>query len=120
MGRLVVAGALATVAFDLFGQTVSPPPGGIVPTFGAKPAPAAMADSVTGRTTVGRPGVGHGLHVRTGVLAYPLGRAMAAQPWRRRHGGRRPSATASGCGLPRSMSWRIWRPATRRSSATAG
>jgi len=81
MGRLVVAGALATVAFDLFGQTVSPPPGGIVPTFGAKPAPAAMADSVTGRTTVGRPGVGHGLHVRTGVLAYPFGWAMAAPPW---------------------------------------
>ncbi|MEL6751242.1 MAG: hypothetical protein AAFO70_04115 [Pseudomonadota bacterium] len=83
----VVAGAVATVGFDLFGQFISPVLKGTVgPYLGAKLAPVGLANQsiaaltgVSGKT-ISSMGIGYGAHVATGVLAYPLGYILAARP----------------------------------------
>ena len=72
---LLVAGALATVAFDLFGQALAPAAG-----F-AKLAPVGLAKS-TLKTLFGAAprGVGELLHYATGLIAYPLGWLLIARP----------------------------------------
>ncbi len=86
---VLIAGALATVAFDLFGQTLSPLLS-FVPTLGPKLAPVPLATSSLAAIT-GIPGkelsaigLPHGLHILTGLIAYPLGWLLVARPiWNR-------------------------------------
>ncbi|MDA8870441.1 hypothetical protein N9H93_03545 [Rhizobiaceae bacterium] len=83
----LAAGALATVAFDLFGQSISPMLGALgVPLVGAKLSPVGLANQslgvltgIAGKTISGL-GLGHGLHTLTGLIAYPLGYALLARP----------------------------------------
>ena len=81
----VTAGAFATIGFDLFGQTVSPLLAS-VPTLGAKLAPVPLAEGslavLTGldAKTISSNGLGHAVHVLTGLLAYPFGYLLAARP----------------------------------------
>ncbi|MEM7525485.1 MAG: hypothetical protein AAF360_17365 [Pseudomonadota bacterium] len=72
---MLFAGALATVAFDLFGQALAPAAG-----F-AKLAPVGLAKS-TLKTVFGAApkGVGEMMHYATGMIAYPLGWLLVARP----------------------------------------
>lgn len=75
---VLVAGALATIAFDMFGQALAPAAG-----F-AKLAPVGLAKS-TLKTVFGAAPSGYGelLHYATGMIAYPLGWLLVARPvWR--------------------------------------
>ncbi len=74
-----VAGALATVAFDFFGQSLSPGLG-----FAAL-APVPLANQVI-QTLTGAPWApgAHFLHYAAGMVAYPLGWLVVAEPLRRR------------------------------------
>ncbi len=72
---MFVAGAVATVLFDLFGQSLSP-------MFGfAALAPVPLANSVI-QTLTGAPYVpgAHLLHYIAGLVAYPLGWMLIARP----------------------------------------
>ncbi|MGF1624026.1 MAG: hypothetical protein ACFCVH_04015 [Alphaproteobacteria bacterium] len=76
---IMLAGAVATVAFDVFGQSLSPMLG-----F-PKLAPVALADSVIGALVGGSYAPGAVLlHVLTGLIAYPVGWLFIAQPIARR------------------------------------
>jgi hypothetical protein len=83
----VVAGAFATIGFDLFGQFVSPLlKGTLGPFIGAKLAPVPLANQsiavltgLDGSVVSGR-GLGHGLHVLTGLVLYPLGYVLVVRP----------------------------------------
>ena len=72
---VLFAGALATVAFDLFGQALAPAAG-----F-AKLAPVGLAKS-TLKTVFGAAPKGFGelMHFATGMIAYPLGWLLVARP----------------------------------------
>lgn len=72
---ILLAGGLATVAFDMFGQAIAPMLG-----F-AKLAPAPLAGSVV-KVIVGEPikHAGSLVHFLTGLLAYPLGWFLIAKP----------------------------------------
>lgn len=75
---LLSAGALATVAFDTFGQALSP-------LFGyAKLAPVGLANS-TLKTIFGAApsGAAYLLHMLTGVVFYTLGYFLIARPVQR-------------------------------------
>ncbi|GFE66304.1 hypothetical protein [Litoreibacter roseus] len=72
---ILTAGALATVAFDLFGQ-------GLAPFFGfAKLAPVGLATG-TLKTVFGAVPKGSGdiLHILTGLFVYTLGYVLVARP----------------------------------------
>ncbi|WP_179378953.1 hypothetical protein [Jannaschia marina] len=72
---ILIAGALATIAFDLFGK-------GLSPLFGfAKLAPVPLAQS-TLKTVFGASpnGAADTLHMLTGLLFYPLGYLLVARP----------------------------------------
>lgn len=76
---MLVAGGLATLAFDIYGQAISPMLGG------AKLAPVPLANSVIGTITGApyAPGA-HALHYIAGLVAYPLGWMLVARPlWQR-------------------------------------
>ena len=76
---LLAAGALGTVAFDLFGQ-------GLSPFFGfAKLAPVGLATS-TLKTVFGAVpnGSGYILHMLTGMFVYTLGYVLVARPIQRK------------------------------------
>ncbi|MEM6931963.1 MAG: hypothetical protein AAF526_00065 [Pseudomonadota bacterium] len=81
---LIVAGAFATIAFDLFGQFISPLLKEVLsPYFGAKLAPVGLANGVIAKITglpAGKLGLGHGLHVIAGLIAYPVGYLFVARP----------------------------------------
>ncbi|MEP3348140.1 MAG: hypothetical protein ABJN34_17220 [Litoreibacter sp.] len=72
---ILLAGALATVAFDLFGQ-------GLSPFFGfSKLAPVGLATSTLKSVFGSIPnGTGHIVHTLTGMIAYPLGYMLVARP----------------------------------------
>ena len=76
---VLVAGAVATVAFDLFGQALSPLAGY------AKLAPVGLATG-TIKTLFGASTAGAGdlLHYIVGLIGYPLGWLMVARPLARR------------------------------------
>ena len=76
---LLLAGAVATVAFDLFGQSLSPMLG-----F-ASLAPVPLANNVI-QTVFGAPytPAAHLLHYIAGMIAYPAGWMFVAQPLARR------------------------------------
>jgi hypothetical protein len=76
---MLVAGAIATVAFDFFGQSLSPMLG-----F-ASLAPVPLANSVIEALFGAKFGPGaHFLHYVAGLVAYPLGWIMVAGPLARR------------------------------------
>lgn len=72
---VLVAGSLATVAFDLFGQGISPLAGY------AKLAPVGLANG-TIKTVFGASpsGAGDLLHYIIGLIGYPLGWLLVARP----------------------------------------
>jgi uncharacterized membrane protein YjdF len=74
-----IAGALATVAFDFFGQSISPGLG-----F-ANLAPVPLANQVI-QVLTGSPWepAAQFLHYFAGMVAYPLGWILVAEPLRRR------------------------------------
>ena len=75
MAAVLLAGAAATVAFDLFGQALSPLAG-----F-ARLAPVGLADGAIAAVFGGKvAGGGHLLHYLTGLLAYPLGWLLVVRP----------------------------------------
>lgn len=87
LSTTVLAGAFATLGFDLFGQTISPLLKDVfAPYLGAKLAPVALANQSLGVITglgskfVSQYGIGHGMHLLTGMLFYPLGYMLAARP----------------------------------------
>lgn len=87
IGTVLLAGAFATIAFDLFGQTVSPLLKSVAsPWLGAKLAPVPLANSVLAvifgveARTIGGLGIGHGLHVLTGLIFYPAAYTLVARP----------------------------------------
>ncbi|SDY80477.1 hypothetical protein SAMN05444004_103183 [Jannaschia faecimaris] len=72
---VLIAGALATIAFDLFGKGLSPLLG-----F-AKLAPVPLAQSALTVIFGGAPsGAADVLHILTGLIAYPLGYILIARP----------------------------------------
>ncbi len=76
---VLAAGAFATIAFDAFGQ-------GLSPLFGyAKLAPVGLANQ-TIKTVFGASpsGLAHLLHVFTGMVAYTLGYLLVARPLQQR------------------------------------
>ncbi|MEM0990956.1 MAG: hypothetical protein AAGK00_18970 [Pseudomonadota bacterium] len=87
---ILFAGAAATVAFDFFGQVISPVLKSVAsPVLGAKLAPVGLAQGVLATLTeipgkeLRALGLPYGLHILTGLLAYPLGWLIAARPvWR--------------------------------------
>ena len=73
--KIILAGSVATAAFDLFGQSLSPMAG-----F-AQLSPVPLANSVIS-TLFGegyRPGA-HFLHYLAGLIAYPFGWLFIARP----------------------------------------
>ncbi|MBM7066699.1 hypothetical protein IU397_03730 [Actibacterium sp. 188UL27-1] len=76
---VLIAGAFSTVAFDFFGKSLSPMLG-----FGGL-APVPLANGVI-KTLFGTgytPGA-HALHYFAGMIAYPAGWVLIAEPLRRR------------------------------------
>ena len=72
---LLLAGAMATVAFDFFGQSLSPMLG-----F-SKLAPVPLANSVIAVVFGQGYGPGaHFLHYTAGMIAYPVGWMFIAKP----------------------------------------
>jgi hypothetical protein len=72
---LITAGALATLAFDLFGQGLSPLAG-----F-AKLAPVGLAQGTIKSVFGAAPkGIGDVVHILTGLMIYSLGYVMVARP----------------------------------------
>lgn len=72
---VLIAGALATVAFDLFGQALAP-------LFGySKLAPVGLAGSTLKAVFGVNPkGAAYLLHTMTGLIAYPLGWLLVVRP----------------------------------------
>lgn len=84
---VMVAGAFASIGFELFGQSISPLLKSVAsPWLGAKLAPVPLANSVLSvvfdvpSKTISSLGIGHGLHVLTGLIFYPLGYILIARP----------------------------------------
>ena len=78
IATILTAGAFATLAFDIFGQALSP-------LFGyAKLAPVGLAGA-TLKTVFGAnpPGAAHFLHAITGLVFYVVGYVAIARPIQR-------------------------------------
>lgn len=75
IGTIIAAGAVATVAFDFFGQALSPALG--FPNLAPVPLANQVIQSVTGSQW--KPGA-EMLHYMAGLLAYPLGWLLIARP----------------------------------------
>lgn len=90
IATILFAGAAATIAFDFFGQTLSPLLKSLAsPYLGAKLAPVPLATAAMS-TLTGIPGkelsalgLPYGLHTLTGLIAYPLGYLLAVRPLHR-------------------------------------
>lgn len=79
LGTALLAGAVATIAFDAFGQGLSPMLG-----F-AKLAPVGLANGVIAAIFgAGYTPAAELLHILTGLVAYPIGWLLVAQPIARR------------------------------------
>lgn len=90
LNTLLISGAFAILAFDLFGQTISPLLKELFsPYLGAKLAPVALANQslgvITGLGTkfMSANGIGHAMHLLTGLLIYPMGYMFVARPMSR-------------------------------------
>ncbi|MEM1343637.1 MAG: hypothetical protein AAGI34_03535 [Pseudomonadota bacterium] len=72
---VLLSGAAATIAFDFFGQVLSPTAG-----F-ARLAPVGLASAVWNTLGLGEwKQAGHALHYMAGIIGYPLGWALIAGP----------------------------------------
>ncbi len=73
--NILAAGAIATVAFDLFGQALAP-------LFGfAKLAPVGLAQGTVKAVFGAAPkGIGDLVHILTGMFVYSLGWVLVARP----------------------------------------
>ena len=87
---VLFAGAAATLAFDFFGQVLSPMLKSVAsPYLGSKLAPVPLASQVLSKLTglpgkeLGALGLPYGLHILTGLLAYPLGYLLMVRPLHR-------------------------------------
>ncbi len=87
LATILISGAFATLAFDLFGQTISPMLKSLFsPYLGAKLAPVALANQSLGIITglggkfISANGIGHLMHLITGLLLYPIGYMFIARP----------------------------------------
>lgn len=78
-GAVLLSGAAATVAFDLFGQALSPMLG--LPALSPVPLANAVIQTLTGS---GWSAGAEFLHYVAGLVAYPLGWLLAAEPLSRR------------------------------------
>lgn len=76
---VITAGALSTVAFDFYGQALSPMLGH--PTLAPVPLANAVISTVFGQGW--RPGA-EAMHYAAGLIAYPAGWLLVAEPLRRR------------------------------------
>lgn len=80
VATLVLAGSLATVAFDIFGQALSPLLG-----F-ARLAPVGLANGIVEMVLGAKiSGAGHLMHYLVGVLGYAAGWMFVVEPVARRH-----------------------------------
>ena len=84
---ILIAGAFATLAFDLLGQSISPMLKSIAnPYLGAKLAPVALANQVLGIVTglggkfISANGIGYAMHFFTGLIIYPAMYLFVARP----------------------------------------
>ncbi len=84
---ILVGGLLAILAFDFFGQVLSPALKGIVdPYLGSSLAPVPLANQslgvITGlgAKTIAAYNLGHVAHWLTGLLFYPIGYMFIARP----------------------------------------
>ena len=84
---ILLAGAAATLAFDVFGQYVSPALKGTVgPYLGAKLAPVPLANQSLGVITglgskfIAQNGIGELMHYLTGLIIYPAAYLLVARP----------------------------------------
>jgi hypothetical protein len=83
---LALGGAVATLAADFVGQTVSPLLGGVVPGFGAVFDPRPIGEQALAVVTaldayrVETLGLGQALHIALGVAVFPALWAFAARP----------------------------------------
>lgn len=84
---IFISGAFAVLAFDLFGQTISPMLKDIAgPYLGAKLAPVALANQSLGVITglgakfISANGIGHLMHLITGLFLYPAAYMFIARP----------------------------------------
>ncbi|MEM9724826.1 MAG: hypothetical protein AAF909_05100 [Pseudomonadota bacterium] len=75
LGGVLAAGALATVAFDAFGQSLSP-------LFGyPRLAPVGLANGLLKALTgAGSNAMAEGMHYLIGLIGYPLGWILVAGP----------------------------------------
>lgn len=78
---MLIAGALATVAFDFFGQALSP----MLGFASLAPVPLANQTIAVLFGSTYTPGA-HALHYLAGLVAYPLGWMLVAGPLARRIG----------------------------------
>lgn len=84
---LALGGLVAMLAFDFFGQVLSPMLRGIVdPYLGASLAPVALANQALGiltglgAQTIAANNIGYITHLLTGILFYPIGYTFIARP----------------------------------------
>lgn len=87
IATILFAGAAATLAFDVFGQAISPLLKSVAsPWLGAKLAPVPLAQAVLAKITgvpgkeLGAFGIPYALHALTGLVIYPLGYLLAVRP----------------------------------------
>lgn len=87
---IAVAGAFATLTFELFGQTLSPLLQGIVPTMGPRLPPASLANQAIANTLgmdggqVSALGLGFAAHILAGMFVYPAVWTLIVRPLYRR------------------------------------
>ncbi len=87
---ILVAGAFGTLLFELYGQTLSPLLGAVVPTLGPKLPPAAIMNQAIAGVTgmdgaqVSALGLGFAAHIAANMILYPAIWALLARPLYRR------------------------------------
>jgi|OM-RGC.v1.022194094 hypothetical protein len=87
---IAVAGAFATLAFELYGQTLSPLLQGLVPTMGPRLPPGPLANQAIANVfgmdggQVAALGLGYAAHILAGMFVYPAVWALGVRPLYRR------------------------------------
>ena len=87
---IAVSGAFATLAFELYGQTLSPLLNGLAPTMGPKLPPGPLANQAIARMTgmdggqVSALGLGYAAHILAGMFVYPTVWLFGVRPLYRR------------------------------------
>ena len=87
---IAVAGAFATLAFELYGQTLSPVLQGYVPTMGPRLPPGPLANQAIANVfamdgaQVSALGLGYAAHILAGMFVYPAVWTLAVRPLYRR------------------------------------